>query len=210
MSARRAAIASVATAVLLGSLKAYAAARTGSVAVLASLADSVLDFVASLVTLGGVHWAAQPADDDHRFGHGKAEALAALFQVVVIAISAFAILLRAIQRVMAHEASTDAGTGIIVSIIAIVVTLVLTRYQRQVIRASGSVAASWIEADQALSKKDFLMRVKICRKAAKESRLFLRLIEVDSNSVDRRGAIAAEARELTLIFSGIISKSTGS
>ncbi len=65
MSARRAALASVATAVLLGSLKAYAAARTGSVAVLASLADSVLDFVASLVTLGGVHWASQPADDDH-------------------------------------------------------------------------------------------------------------------------------------------------
>jgi ferrous-iron efflux pump FieF len=57
---------------------------------LASLADSALDLFASLVTLGGVHWAAQPADENHRFGHGKAEALAALFQVVVIAVSALA------------------------------------------------------------------------------------------------------------------------
>jgi four helix bundle protein len=81
---------------------------------------------------------------------------------------------------------------------------------RQLVRASGSVAANWIEADEALSKKDFLMRAKICRKEAKESRLFLRLIEVDSKSSDRREALAAEARELTLIFSAIISKSSGS
>ena len=81
---------------------------------------------------------------------------------------------------------------------------------RQLVRASGSVAANWIEADEALSKKDFLMRAKICRKEAKESRLFLRLIEVSSQSIDRRDALAAEARELTLIFSAIISKSSGS
>ena len=79
---------------------------------------------------------------------------------------------------------------------------------RQLVRASGSVAANWIEADEALSKKGFLMRAKICRKEAKESRLFLRLIEVDSKSID--DALAAEARELTLIFSAIISKSSGS
>ncbi len=89
-------------------------------------------------------------------------------------------------------------------------TLGNTEDARQLVRASGSVAANWIEADEALSKKDFLMRAKICRKEAKESRLFLRLIEVDPNSVDRRDALAAEARELTLIFSAIISKSSGS
>lgn len=89
-------------------------------------------------------------------------------------------------------------------------TLGNTEDARQLVRASGSVAANWIEADEALSKKDFLMRVKICRKEAKESRLFLRLIEVDSNSIDRRDALAGEARELTLIFSAIISKSSGS
>src|ERR1700754_1887600 len=98
--ARRAAVASVVTALLLDGIKAYAAWKTGSGAVLAGLADSLLDLVASLVTLGGVHWAAQPADREHRFGHGKAEALAALFQVGVITVSAFAILVRAVERLI--------------------------------------------------------------------------------------------------------------
>jgi four helix bundle protein len=82
---------------------------------------------------------------------------------------------------------------------------------RQLVRASGSVAANWIEADEALSKKDFLMRVKICRKEAKESRLFLRLIDPGlATSIPARDALAREAYELTLIFSAIISKSGGS
>ena len=80
---------------------------------------------------------------------------------------------------------------------------------RQLVRASGSVAANWIEADEALSKKDFLMRVKICRKEAKESRLFLRLVDAGlaKDNIADRDTLAAEARELTLIFSSIISKS---
>ena len=79
---------------------------------------------------------------------------------------------------------------------------------RQLVRASGSVAANWIEADEALSKKDFLMRVKICRKESKESRLFLRLVDADlaKSNVVARETLATEARELTLIFSSIISK----
>jgi len=80
---------------------------------------------------------------------------------------------------------------------------------RQLVRASGSVAANWIEADEALSKKDFLMRLKICRKEAKESRLFLRLIDAGSSqsTASARDKLAEEACELTLIFSAIISKS---
>ena len=80
---------------------------------------------------------------------------------------------------------------------------------RQLVRASGSVAANWIEADEALSKKDFLMRVKICRKEAKESRLFLRLVDagLSQTTASARDKLAAEARELTLVFSAIISKS---
>jgi len=83
---------------------------------------------------------------------------------------------------------------------------------RQLVRASGSVAVNWIEADEALSKKNFLMRVKICRKEAKESRLFGRLIDtgLTKNSGTDRDALASEARELTLIFSSIISKNGGS
>jgi four helix bundle protein len=90
-------------------------------------------------------------------------------------------------------------------------TLSNTEDVRQLVRASGSVAANWIEADEALSKKDFLMRVKICRKEAKESRLFLRLIDAGpaKNTGSSRDGLAKEARELTLIFSAIISKSGG-
>ena len=62
----------------LGLLKLHATAATGSVAMLGSLADTALDLLASLITLFGVRIAAQPADHDHRFGHGKAEAIAAL------------------------------------------------------------------------------------------------------------------------------------
>jgi four helix bundle protein len=81
---------------------------------------------------------------------------------------------------------------------------------RQLVRASGSVAANWIEADEALSKKDFLMRVKICRKEAKESRLFLRLLDAGPAATTiSRESLSSEARELTLIFSTIIAKSTG-
>jgi ferrous-iron efflux pump FieF len=138
--ARRAAFASVAVALLLGLLKAWAAWKTGSVAVLASLSDSVLDFVASLVTLGGVHWASQPADNEHRFGHGKAEALAALFQVAVITVSAAAILWRAVDRLIAGAGSSDPEYGIGVSLVAIAVTLALTAYQRSVIRRTRSIA----------------------------------------------------------------------
>jgi four helix bundle protein len=87
-------------------------------------------------------------------------------------------------------------------------TITNTESVRQLVRASGSVAANWIEADEALSKKDFLMHVKICRKEAKESRLFLRLIDIGltRTTVGGRDKLAKEARELTLIFSSIISK----
>ena len=86
-------------------------------------------------------------------------------------------------------------------------TISNTEDVRQLVRASGSVAANWIEADEALSKKDFLMRVKICRKEAKESRLFLRLVDAGlaKATLAVREELATEARELTLIFSSIIS-----
>jgi len=88
-------------------------------------------------------------------------------------------------------------------------TITNTEDVRQLVRASGSVAANWIEADEGLSKKDFLMRVKVCREEAKESRLFLRLIDtgLTNYNSDKRDALAAEARGLTLIFSSIIRKS---
>ena len=138
--ATRAALASVAAALFLLGLKMWAAWRTGSIAMLGSLADTGLDLFASLVTLYGVRLAATPADHDHRFGHGKAEALAALFQVALITASAVAIGWRALAAWGSDTPTTGAELGIGVSLLAIAVTGVLLWYQRQVIRRTGSVA----------------------------------------------------------------------
>lgn len=150
----RAAMASVAVALFLLSIKAYAAAETGSVAMLGSLADTGLDLVASLVTLFAVRYAAQPADNEHRFGHGKAEALSALFQVMLIAMSALAIGWRAIERLRSGAETAEPEFGIGVSLIAIVVTLGLLAYQRLVIKLTGSVA---IHADHVHYQTDLLL-----------------------------------------------------
>jgi ferrous-iron efflux pump FieF len=151
---RRAARASVAAALLLALLKSYALWTTGSIAMLGSLADTALDLLASLVTLLGVHLAAQPADADHRFGHGKAEALAALFQVSLISIAALAIVGRSIARLQGETAPAGLETGIGVSILAMAVTLVLIGYQRRVIRRTGSVA---IQADRLHYQSDLVL-----------------------------------------------------
>ena len=81
---RRITTVSVATAVLLIVMKAFALGASGSVSILASLADSALDLVASLATFFAVRWAAAPPDDDHRYGHGKAEGLASLVQAGMV------------------------------------------------------------------------------------------------------------------------------
>jgi ferrous-iron efflux pump FieF len=154
----RAALASVGTALFLLTLKAYAAWATGSVAMLGSLADTGLDLLASLITLYAVRLAATPADHDHRFGHGKAEALAALAQVGIIAFSALAIGWRAVQRLLSGEATAQAEYGIAVSLIAIGVTLALLAYQRRVIARTASVA---IQADHVHYQTDLLLNLSV-------------------------------------------------
>ena len=136
----RAATASMATALLLIVLKVWAAVETSSMAMLGSLADSGLDLLASLVVLLGVRIAAVPADTDHRFGHGKAEALAALVQVILISISALFIGFRSVERLIAGTSTEQAELGIGVSLIAMIVTLALIAYQKGVVRRTGSVA----------------------------------------------------------------------
>jgi ferrous-iron efflux pump FieF len=136
----RAAMASIAMAVTLIVLKGYASFETGSMAMLGSLADSGLDLVASLVVLLGVRIAAVPADYDHRFGHGKAEALAALAQVALITVSAAFIGYRAVQRLLRGAQTSQAELGIGVSIVAIALTAALITYQRHVVRRTGSLA----------------------------------------------------------------------
>lgn len=138
----RAALASIAMAIFLIILKAWAALQTSSMAMLGSLADSTLDLLASIVVLMGVRIAAQPADTDHRFGHGKAEALAALVQLIIITISALFIGYRSVERLMAGAQTRDAELGIGVSLVAILFTIALITYQRYVVRRTGSVAIS--------------------------------------------------------------------
>jgi ferrous-iron efflux pump FieF len=133
-------MASIAMAVILIALKGWAAVQTSSMAMLGSLADSGLDLVASLIVLLGVRVAAQPADYDHRFGHGKAEALASLVQVILITLSALFIGFRAVQRLLSGASTAEAELGITVSLIALVLTGALISYQRYVVRRTGSLA----------------------------------------------------------------------
>lgn len=151
---QRAAIASMGMALFLVALKGWATWDTGSVAMLGSLADTALDLVASFVTFLGVRYAAQPADNEHRFGHGKAEALAALFQVVLISVSAFGIGWRSIERFGSTQPTEGLELGLGVSLIAIVATLGLLAYQHMVIRRTGSVA---ISADHVHYQSDLLL-----------------------------------------------------
>ncbi len=155
---RKAAIASVAVALFLLGLKAYAHWATSSVAMLGSLADTALDLVASIMTLFSVRYAAMPADADHRFGHGKAEALAALFQVVLITLSAAFIGWRALERFSGDSATAQAEYGIGVSVIAILATLGLLAYQRRVISRTSSIA---IEADHVHYQSDLLLNIAV-------------------------------------------------
>lgn len=155
---RSAAIASISMAVFLAVLKSWAAWRTGSTAMLGSLADTVLDLVASIATLVGVWFAAQPADADHRFGHGKAEALAAIVQVMLIAVSAAGIAFRAVSQLFGAAQTSAASEGIGVSAIAIVATFALLAWQRHVIRKTGSVA---IQTDNVHYQSDLLLNVAV-------------------------------------------------
>jgi ferrous-iron efflux pump FieF len=154
----RAALASVATASFLLLLKAYAAWATGSVAMLGSLADTALDVLASLVTLLGVRVAAIPADHDHRFGHGKAESIAALVQVGIILVSALGIGWRAADRLIDGAETARAEHGIAVSLIAMGATMTLIAYQRSVIRRTASVA---IGADHLHYQSDLLLNLAV-------------------------------------------------
>jgi ferrous-iron efflux pump FieF len=167
----KAAIASVSMALFLLALKIWASAETGSVALLGSLADTGFDVLASLLTLFSVRYAARPADDDHRFGHGKAEALSAMVQVMLVVITAVIIAWRAILRLGSGETTAHPEYGIGVSLIAILATLALLAYQRHVIKRTGSVA---INADHVHYQSDLLLNGSVILAIGLEAFLNLR------------------------------------
>lgn len=136
--------ASVAVAAVLIVVKIAAYLVTDSVAVLSSLIDSLLDAAAALINLFAVRHALTPADREHRFGHGKAEALAGLGQSAFIAGSAVFLIFEASHRLLDVQPVQNGMVGIGVLVFAIALTIVLVHFQRRVVRSTGSVA---IKAD---------------------------------------------------------------
>lgn len=133
---------SVLTACLLVAIKLAAFVMSGSVAMLASLADSALDLAASLMTFFAVRYAASPADAEHRYGHGKAEALAGLFQAVLVAFSAALLLREAGLRFLDPQPVSAGAIALGVMVISTVATLLLVRAQARAVARTGSLAVA--------------------------------------------------------------------
>ncbi len=155
---RSATYASVAVASLLIAMKTGAWIMTESIAVLSTLVDSLLDVLASLVNLFAVRHALVPADREHRFGHGKAEALAALAQSAFIGGSAFLLLFQAGERLLNPRIVAAPEVGVIVMVISIVLTVALVLFQSFVVRRTQSVA---IAADSLHYKGDILVNAAV-------------------------------------------------
>ena len=139
---RRTAMLSVSTALILIALKAWAWLASGSVAMLASLADSALDAAASLFTLFAVTYAAKPPDEDHRHGHGKAEGFAALVQAMLVAASAALVAMEAFERFFDPRPIQQTELGLIVMGVSITLTLGLVWAQTRAVKQTGSVATA--------------------------------------------------------------------
>jgi ferrous-iron efflux pump FieF len=155
---RIATVASMTVALCLIGAKSVAWLLTESVSMLSSLVDSSLDFVASLVTFLAVRQALTPADADHRFGHGKAEALAGLTQAGFIAASGGGLLLNVGERLLHPQHVQQEMVGVAVSAAAIVLTLGLVGFQSYVVRRSGSIA---IGADRAHYMTDIVSNLAV-------------------------------------------------
>ena len=153
-----ASIASVLTAGFLIVAKLAAWSVTGSVSLLASLVDSVMDSIASLINLFAIRYSLQPADEQHRFGHGKAEPLAGLAQAAFIAGSAVFLIFHAIDRLRFTQTLEQVGIGLWVMALAIVMTVALLAIQRYVIRKTDSTA---IRADSLHYLTDLLTNMSV-------------------------------------------------
>ncbi|HHJ1296235.1 TPA: cation diffusion facilitator family transporter [Pseudomonas sp. H2] len=150
--------ASLAVASILVLSKALAWWLSGSVSLLAGLTDSALDAVASFLNLLAVHYALRPADDDHRFGHGKAEALAGMAQALFIGVSAVLIGVQAFERLQTPQPLGDTTVGIAVMLLSLVLTIALLALQHKVIRLTGSTA---VRADSLHYRSDLLLNGSI-------------------------------------------------
>jgi ferrous-iron efflux pump FieF len=154
----RATYASLAVAVVLIVAKFIAWVGTGSVALLSSLVDSLVDAGASLVNFFAIRHAATPADREHRFGHGKAEPLAALGQSAFLVGSAVLLMFEAVRRLVSPEPVLNPPAGIAVMVFSIAVTIGLVLYQRHVVKQTGSLA---IGADELHYRGDIILNLSV-------------------------------------------------
>ncbi|APZ03766.1 MULTISPECIES: CDF family cation-efflux transporter FieF [Kosakonia] len=150
----RAAMAATIMASLLLVIKIFAWWHTGSVSILAALVDSLVDIAASLTNLLVVRYSLQPADEEHTFGHGKAESLAALAQSMFISGSALFLFLTGIQHLARPEPLQAAGIGVAVTLVALLSTVILVTFQRWVVRKTHSQA---VRADMLHYQSDVMM-----------------------------------------------------
>lgn len=155
---RSASTAAISVAVILIIVKGLAWLMTGSAALLASLLDSLVDALASIINFIAIRWATKPADDDHRFGHGKAEALTALLQGGFIAGSALLLAMHGIDRLLHPTILQHLDIGMGGMAIAMVLTLALVLYQTWIIKQTDSTA---IRADRLHYQSDVLMNLAI-------------------------------------------------
>ncbi|HHH2130799.1 CDF family cation-efflux transporter FieF [Yersinia enterocolitica] len=151
---KAAALSATVLASILLIIKIFAWWHTGSVSLLAALVDSLVDLAASLTNLFVVRYSLQPADEEHTFGHGKAESLAALAQSMFISGSALFLFLTGFQHLASPEPLQDPGLGIWVTLIALFSTLILVTFQRWVVRKTQSQA---IRADMLHYQSDVMM-----------------------------------------------------
>jgi ferrous-iron efflux pump FieF len=171
---RRATDASVAVAVLLIAVKFLAWLDTGSVALLSSVIDSLLDAAASTVNLLAMRHAMTPADREHRFGHGKAEPLAVLGQSAFITGSALLLLAEAVRRLIHPIEVHNPPAGIAVMVFSIVVTIALVTYQRHVVHRTGSIA---ISADELHYRSDIVLNGSVIAALVLSSLFGLRILD---------------------------------
>ena len=155
---RLATVAALAVALSLALAKAIAWWLSGSVSLLAGLTDSLLDGAASLLNLLAVHYALRPADEDHRYGHGKAEALAGLGQALFIAASSVLVGVQGVKRLLEPQPLAAEDLGIAVMLLSLALTVALLLFQRHVVRLTGSTA---IHADSLHYRSDLLLNGSI-------------------------------------------------
>lgn len=153
-----ASVASIVTASILILLKFFAFYSTNSTSIMASLIDSFMDVGASIINLLAIRVALQPADSDHAFGHGKAEAIAGLVQAAFIAGSACFLMVEAVERVLHPSALVDVSVGLQVMGLSIALTLLLVAFQAYVILKTNSTV---IKADSLHYVSDVLSNAAV-------------------------------------------------